>query len=151
MLVGSFPMSVDSKARVTLPAAFRKEMLEGDSKTLYLVPMKESVYGYTPQGFEAWINSLFERDGKSFDSRNSDDVRLKKGLTGRAVSVDVDSAGRVALGKLDIRKPDTRKRLGLTDDVTIVGVDDHFEVWNTGAWNAQQDAFDDDLDELLFG
>ena len=78
-------------------------------------------------------------------------MRLKKGLTGRAVSVDVDSAGRVALGKLDIRKPDTRKRLGLTDDVTIVGADDHFEVWNTGAWNAQQDAFDDDLDELLFG
>ena len=45
MLVGSFPMSVDSKARVTLPAAFRKEMLEGDSKTLYLVPMKERVDG----------------------------------------------------------------------------------------------------------
>jgi MraZ protein len=36
-------------------------------------------------------------------------------------------------------------------DVTVVGADDHFEVWNTGAWNAQQDAFDDDLDELLFG
>ena len=84
MLVGSFPMSVDSKARVTLPAAFRKEMLEGDSKTLYLVPMKERVDGFTPQGFENWINSLFDRNGEGFNPRSRKDVQLRTGLTARA-------------------------------------------------------------------
>ena len=135
MLVGSFPMSVDSKARVTLPATFRKEMCEGDSKTIYLVPMKESVEGFTPAGFEAWIDSLFNKEGEGYDSRNRKDVLLR----------------RVALGKLDASKPGTREKYGLTGDVTVIGADDHFEVWNTERWNEQQEAIDDELDELLFG
>lgn len=151
MLVGSYPMSVDSKARVTLPATFRKEMCEGDSKTIYLVPMKESVEGFTPAGFEAWIDSLFKKDGEDFDPRNRKDVLLRRSLTSRAVSVDIDSAGRVALGKLDASKPGTREKYGLTDDVTIIGATDHFEVWNAEKWNEQQAAIDDELDELMFG
>jgi MraZ protein len=151
MLVGSFPMSVDSKARVTLPATFRKEMCEGDSKTIYLVPMKESVDGFTPAGFEAWIDSLFNKDGEGFDTRNRKDVLLRRSLTSRAVSVDIDSAGRVALGKLDASKPGTREKYGLTGDVTVIGADDHFEVWNTEKWNESQEAIDEELEELLFG
>ncbi|WP_321971982.1 hypothetical protein [Paratractidigestivibacter sp.] len=151
MLVGSFPMSVDSKARVTLPATFRKEMCEGDSKTIYLVPMKESVDGFTPAGFEAWIDSLFNKEGEGFDTRSRKDVLLRRSLTSRAVSVDIDSAGRVALGKLDTSKPGTREKYGLTGDVTVIGADDHFEVWNTELWNASQEAIDDELEELLFG
>ena len=151
MLVGSFPMSVDSKARVTLPATFRKEMCEGDSKTIYLVPMKESVEGFTPAGFEAWIDSLFNKEGEGFDTRNRKDVLLRRSLTSRAVPVDIDSAGRVALGKLDASKPGTREKFGLTGDVTIIGATDHFEVWNTEKWNEQQAAVDDELEELMFG
>ena len=74
MLVGSYPMSVDSKARVTLPATFRKEMVSDDSKTIYLVPMKDSVNGFTPAGFEAWVNSLFEGEGEGFNARSRRDV-----------------------------------------------------------------------------
>lgn len=144
-------MSVDSKARVTLPAAFRKEMLEGDSKTIYLVPMKESVEGFTPAAFESWVDSLFDRDGEGFNARNRKDVVLRRSLTSRAVPVDVDSAGRVALGKLDASKPGTREKYGLTGDVTIIGADDHFEVWNTEMWNEQLEGSDDELEELMFG
>ncbi|MDO4848842.1 MAG: hypothetical protein Q4B45_03590 [Coriobacteriia bacterium] len=151
MLVGSYPMSVDSKARVTLPAMFRKEMCEGDSKTIYLVPMKESVEGFTPAGFEAWIDSLFKKEGEGYDSRSRKDVLLRRSLTSRAVPVDIDSAGRVALGKLDASKPGTREKYGLTGDVTIIGATDHFEVWNTEKWNEQQAAVDDELEELMFG
>ncbi len=151
MLVGSYPMSVDSKARVTLPAMFRKEMCEGDSKTIYLVPMKESVEGFTPAGFEAWVDSLFKKEGEGYDSRNRKDVLLRRSLTSRAVPVDIDSAGRVALGKLDASKPGTREKFGLTGDVTIIGATDHFEVWNTEKWNEQQAAVDDELEELMFG
>ena len=35
-------------------------------------------------------------------------------------------------------------------DVTIVGADSHFEVWNSEAWNELQAANDEELDELLF-
>ncbi|HJA29224.1 MAG TPA: hypothetical protein IAA15_06620 [Candidatus Olsenella pullicola] len=150
MLAGSYPMSVDSKARVTLPAVFRKQLVDGDKKTIYLVPLNGCVNGFTPEGFEAYVDGLFEYGDHHFDPRSRDDVRLKRGLWARAVEVDIDSAGRVALGKLDASKAGTRERLGLTADVTVVGAGDHFEVWNTEEWNATQESLEDDLDALLF-
>lgn len=151
MLAGSYPMSVDAKARVTLPAVFRKQLVGGDKKTIYLLPMKECVNGFTPAGLEQFIDGLFiERGENRFDPRSRRDVQLKTRLWASAVEVDIDSAGRVALGKLDGTKPGTRERLGLTADVTVVGAGDHFEVWNTEQWNATQESFEDELDALLY-
>lgn len=144
-------MSVDAKARVTLPAVFRKQLVDGDKKTIYLLPMKECVNGFTPAGLEQFIDGLFiERGENRFDPRSRRDVQLKTRLWASAVEVDIDSAGRVALGKLDGTKPGTRERLGLTADVTVVGAGDHFEVWNTEQWNATQESFEDELDALLY-
>ena len=144
-------MTVDAKARVTLPAVFRKQLVEGDKKTIYLLPMKECVNGFTPAGLEQFIDGLFiERGENRFDPRSRRDVQLKTRLWASAVEVDIDSAGRVALGKLDGTKPGTRERLGLTADVTVVGAGDHFEVWNTEQWNATQESFEDELDALLY-
>ena len=151
MLAGSYPMSVDSKARVTLPAVFRKQLVEGDKKTIYLLPLKECVNGFTPAGLESFIDGLFIENGVNhFDPRSRKDVQLRTRLWASAVEVDIDSAGRVALGKLDTAKPGTRERLGLTADVTVVGAGDHFEVWNTDEWNATQESFEDELDALLY-
>ena len=151
MLAGSYPMSVDAKARVTLPAVFRKQLVEGDKKTIYLLPMKECVNGFTPAGLEKFIDGLFIENGVDrFDSRSRKDVQLKSRLWASAVEVDIDSAGRVALGKLDVAKAGTRERLGLTADVTVAGAGDHFEVWNTERWNATQESFEDELDALLY-
>ena len=150
MLAGSYPMSVDAKARVTLPAVFRKQLARDDKRTIYLVPLNGCVNGFTPEGFEAYVDGLFEYGDNHFDPRSRDDVRLKTGLWARAVEVDIDSAGRVALGKLDASKPGTREKLGLLADVTVVGAGDHFEVWNTEKWNATQESLEDDLDALLF-
>jgi DNA-binding transcriptional regulator/RsmH inhibitor MraZ len=35
--------------------------------------------------------------------------------------------------------------------VTVVGVEDHFEVWNTARWEAEQADVADKLDALMFG
>lgn len=150
MLAGSYPMSVDAKARVTLPAVFRKQLVSDVCKTIYLVPMSGCVNGFTPEGFEKYVDGLFEYGDHHFDPRSRDDVKLKTGLWARAVEVDIDSAGRIALGKIEAGRPGLRERLGLTAEVTVVGAGDHFEVWNTETWNASQETFEDDLDALLF-
>ena len=149
MLTGAYPMSVDAKGRVTLPAVFRKQLVDETNKTILLVPFGGCVNGFTREGFKAWVDGLFEYGDHHFDPRNRKDVMLKRGLMGSAVEIDVDSAGRVALGKLDV-KPGTRKKLGLVADVTVVGADDHFEVWNTEEWNKQQADFEMDLESLLY-
>lgn len=147
MLVGSYQMSVDSKGRVTLPADFRKDLVSEDSREITLVPFDGCVYGFTPEGFEQWVPSLFERGDRHYDPRNRDDVRLRRGLYGRAKKVEVDSAGRMAIGKLGERC----ESLGLTGDVMVVGGGDHIEVWNAVKWQDEQDEFDQDLDSLMFG
>lgn len=149
MLTGAYPMSVDAKGRVTLPAVFRKQLVDETNKTILLVPFDGCVNGFTREGFKAWVDGLFEYADHHFDPRNRKDVMLKRGLMGSAVEIDVDSAGRVALGKLDV-KPGTREKFGLVADVTVVGADDHFEVWNTEEWNKQQADFEMDLESLLY-
>ena len=149
MLTGDYAMSVDAKGRVTLPAVFRKQLVDETNKTILLVPFDGCVNGFTREGFKAWVDGLFEYGDHHFDPRNRKDVMLKRGLMGSAVEIDVDSAGRVALGKLDV-KPGTREKLGLVADVTVVGADDHFEVWNTEEWNRQQADFEMDLESLLY-
>ena len=149
MLTGAYPMSVDAKGRVTLPAVFRKQLVDETNKTILLVPFDGCVNGFTREGFKAWVDGLFEYGDHHFDPRNRKDVMLKRGLMGSAVEIDVDSAGRVALGKLDV-KPGTREKLGLVADVTVVGADAHFEVWNTEEWNKQQADFEMDLESLLY-
>lgn len=150
MLAGSYPMSVDTKARVTLPAVFRKQLADGDNKTLYLLPLKNHVRGFTSDGLSAYINGLFEHGDEHFDPRDEDEELLKSMFWARSVSVDIDSAGRIALGKLDVARPGTREQLGLMSEVTVAGCGDHFEVWNTAEWNKRQASFEDQLEALLY-
>lgn len=79
--------------------------------------------------------------------------RALRSLNARATTVDIDSAGRVALGKIDESDPNARKELSLKRDVTIVGNGDHIEIWDTKKWD---DYFNADsgveaLENLIFG
>ncbi len=144
MLTGTFQRTLDSKMRTTLPAEFRKEF---DGKVC-LISFNGALHGFTPDGFKAWVDSLFERGGEHYDPRNIKDVRLRKHLTASCQTVDVDAAGRVALGKLGARVLDA---LGFDHDVTIIGADDHFEIWDATKWEAENASLEDDLFELMFG
>ena len=144
-LTGSKRFNLDAKGRLTLPATYRKDFEEQGQ--VVLIPLQDALYGFTPEGFGQWVQSFFEKDGKKFEPGNRRQVALRRKLTGSAVTVDIDSAGRIALGKVDAQK---RERLGLERDVTVVGVVDHFEVWNTERWEAENAALDEELDALMF-
>lgn len=140
-LTGSKKHSLDSKVRLTLPAEFRREF----DRTVVLLPTKDALYGFTPEGHRAYVESMFPDGFKPGDKRQ---VELKRALNGLSVRVDIDSAGRIALGKVDEK---IRKRLDLGQEVMVVGNDDHFEVWNVEAWEKLQASFAEDFDFLMFG
>ena len=143
MLTGQYQRSLDSKIRVTLPAPQRKQL--GD--VVILLRRQDALYGYSPEAYEAWIASL------NLNPRNRDDVTALRMLNAAATTVDIDSAGRVALGKIDESDPQAREKLQLDRDVTIVGNGDHFEIWNTNKWNSLFSADDRvaTLEDLIFG
>lgn len=144
MLTGTYQRTLDAKQRVTLPATYRKEL----DDQVCLIPFNGALYGFTPDGFKAWVDGLFDRGDKHFDSRDLNDVRLKRGLTAACQTIEVDSAGRLALGKLGAK---TLAKLAFDHDLTIIGDDDHFEIWDAAKWEAENASFEDDLMELMFG
>lgn len=145
-LTGTYPMNVDSKTRVTLPSIMRKTI----GKTVTLLPFNGCVYGFAPEDFEDFVQMSLNSGDHVFDPRSRADARLERGLRGSAVTVELDSAGRIALGKLDIAKPGRCEALGVTGDVAVVGNGSRFEIWNAEKLAAEQESFEEDLEALYF-
>ena len=149
-MYGTRRCSIDAKVRLTLPADIRKGF---EDRKVVLVPFpNECLYGFTPQGFEEWVKSVFDSNGRSYDARSLADRKLMRRLRGSAVELTLDSAGRLALGKLDAideslrpGKTSRRVQLGLEGDVMVIGNGDHFEVWNADRWLADQEETEDDF------
>lgn len=144
MLTGQYQRSLDSKARLTLPAPHRKAVADD---SVVLIRRKNALYGYSQASFEAWIDSL------NLNPRVREDVEMYQLITASASTIDIDSAGRIALGKIDETDARAREILGLSGNVTVVGSGDHFEIWNSEKWDAQFNREDrvDRLEALLFG
>ena len=127
MLTGQYQRSLDSKSRVTLPVIMRKQFGE----TVMLVPWKDALHGFTTEAFETWENNL------GINPRNREDNDALLYINSMTTTVEIDSAGRVALGKIDETARGHRERLGLDGDLMVVGAGDHFEIWNAERWNAK--------------
>lgn len=140
-LTDHYNRNLDAKGRLTLPADFRKQF--GDS--VRLVPFHGALCGFTPEGYEAWCASFFP-DGFNPMDRKQDDVRRQ--ISSLTTTVDIDSAGRIAVGKVSEA---IRSKFGLGRELEIVGNGDHFEIFSAEKWAEMEASFlDDSLDSLLF-
>ena len=139
-LTGTYKHNLDAKSRVTLPASIRKQF---DDKVC-LVPVDGAIYGFTPEGHEAWVRSFFP---EGFNPRNKRDVKLSRMLTSMTVTVDLDSAGRLALGKVD---PERVAKCGIEREVAVVGNNDHFEIWDASRFDEEQKEMEESLEDLMF-
>lgn len=140
-MFGAKQYNLDAKLRLTLPADFRRELED----KVRLIPFDGCVYGFAPEKYEEWVSSFFEGGKPNPQSRR--EVAIERGIHGSTVSVDVDSAGRIALGKLDSKK---RESLGIAGEVVVVGNGDHFEIWNSQKWDEVQTSFEDDFESLIY-
>ncbi len=138
-LTGAYQHNLDAKLRLTLPASFRRQF-EG---VVHLVPVNGAIYGFTPEAHAKWVMSFFP---EGFDARNRKHDELKRKLNMRTVIVEIDNAGRISLGKLPASK---LEKYGIKRAVTVIGNEDHFEVWNAPSVDLESDD-DDELDALMF-
>ena len=137
-LVGEYRHKLDAKGRLSLPACFRRELPQ--SLKITLSPKDDSLYVFDPEGFNAWVDSLFLKDG-GYSASNSKHTVLRKVLNARARSVDLDNSGRIVISA------DLRETAGLDKDVVVVGDTDHFEIWDAKRWDAFCNSVD--LSELF--
>ena len=148
-LMGEYRHKVDVKGRVSLPAKFRRAISEesrcGADEPVELVvsidPLEQCLYVFTPEGFNAWVASFFEKDG-SFNSRNRDHTAARRLLKSRAREVEIDSAGRINISAAQ------REAVGIAKEAVILGNTGYVEIWNPERWDAS--AQEVDLSSMLF-
>ncbi len=137
MLMGEFNYSIDDKGRLNFPARFRDRM--GDSFTVAYW-LENSLVAFPQDRWEVMANHLLE---KGFSKAR--DAQLY--LFTSAAPMQPDKQGRILLPQ------NLRDYAKLEKEVTILGVGDHAEIWNTEAWRKRSEAmsakkFADVLEQL---
>jgi MraZ protein len=138
MFLGEYAHSLDDKGRVVMPAKFRSGLerglvvTKGQERCLYVFPM--DVWDQESQR----VRRLPRTDRRA---RN-----YSRSFFASASDQSIDRAGRC-----QIPEP-LRQYAGLGKDVTVVGVSDRIEVWDTETWRtvaAEADEYYAGIEEVL--
>lgn len=124
MLLGEYEHTIDDKNRLTLPARFRDSFATG-------VVLSRGMDGcVTAYPREAW-QELADRRLVPLDPLNLEARSVMRYFYGGAAEGEPDRQGRILLTSNLI------EHAGLGREVTIVGLNDHLEIWDRNAWRAQ--------------
>lgn len=130
---GEHDNKVDSKGRVSIPAAFRRVLEEGDpdwtegsNPNLVLVyggKSRKFIEGYTLRAMEEVEDQIAGMPPGSKDRR-----ALELMFSGQSADVQVDDTGRIVLAaKL-------RDKIGITNRAIFVATVDTFQIWEPEAY-----------------
>ena len=120
MFFGSYEHSLDSKGRLCVTAKFREKL----SDILYIVKGFDGCIAvFTEQDFAPKINEYLSL------SFNHNDTRAHVRINASTIEeTSLDKQGRLTLSSRLLKKE------GIGPEVVIVGVIDHFEIWDRNAW-----------------
>jgi MraZ protein len=126
-LTGTYPVTLDEKKVLTLPQAILKQL--GNCDTVLVSPGSDKCLWLTNQ---AHLDRLAQKLEKS-PARESDKsgfIRLYYAQTVKSPMKD----GRVSIENR------FAAFAGLNQEVVLVGIDDHFEVWDAARWRRYTEA-----------
>lgn len=128
LFYGEYSLTVDDKGRLLIPAEVRKEMdTDRDGEAFFLiVGVNQRPWLYPEKGYHELVSSLSSELVPGEDMLAFD--RMNFSMTAK---VQWDKQGRVVLPDKTIR------RTNLGRDVTMIGVRDHLELWNSDEWELE--------------
>lgn len=123
MFLGQHHHNLDTKNRLTIPARYRELLAEG----VYLLQgLDNNLMGFTTQEFAA-----ISAQASQLSLTDPNARLLQRLIFSTADLLEVDKAGRVLI-------PDFLRQLaGLQNEVVLVGMGDHFEIWSPERWGEQ--------------
>lgn len=122
-MTGEYQHSLDSKGRLFIPAKLRDELGEIFYMT---VSMERCLCVYSA---ESWL-SFSEKVGAMPYVKQ----RRMRPLFAHAAKCELDSQGRTLVPQ------NLRAYAGLVKNVTVVGCNNHAELWDSEAWKSVYDA-----------
>jgi MraZ protein len=125
LLTGEYQHVVDSKSRVLISNKLRGQIdADEHGNNFYLVLGANGILCLYPEKYFEQI-ALAVAPGTTAPDEAVTFERMSFSL---ASKVELDNQGRLLLNDR------LRKRAGLKDNVTLIGVRDHIELWNSESW-----------------
>lgn len=137
-LTGTYYRTLDEKQRLAVPKRLREELTEEKSQVLFVAPETEQVLGlYSTRQFQRRAESLAESLPRQASLRN-----YQRLYYSQAEQLEVDSQGRIRLPERLL------EFAGLQQEVVLLGVHNHVELWDRGRWQRFLDQHTNGFDLL---
>ena len=121
-LTGTYPCNIDDKRSITLPRAVRDQF--GDAEVVLVSPGPDQCLWLTDPAHQERLAERLEHS-----PAREVDVRVFKRLYyAQTEKTPVGADGRVAVSDR------LTAFAGLSQEVVLVGIDDHFEIWDAARW-----------------
>jgi len=125
LLTGEYQHVVDNKSRVLISNKLRSQIdADEHGSSFYLVLGANGILCLYPEKYFEQI-ALSVAPGTTAPDEAVAFERISFAL---ASKVELDGQGRLLLNE------SLRKRAGLKDQITLIGVRDHIELWNSESW-----------------
>lgn len=118
---GEYQVSFTGTGRIVLPKKIR-ELLKGNS-VVVTKGFDNCLSGFDKDEWEGRAKELM-----SVSLLEKDNIEKRRFLFSSTVYLDIDEQGRMVLPK------NLMQYAGFTDKALIVGVGDHFEIWEPKKW-----------------
>jgi len=123
LFLGEYSHILDDRGRITLPRKIRQEL--DTYEVVVSQGFDQCIFGYDKKQWE-------DEAGKQLTVSVTDEKarKLRRYMFSAAEKVEVDKLGRIVL-------PAHLKEYGkIKGEVMVIGAGDHFEIWDTKAWEA---------------
>jgi MraZ protein len=128
---GEHDLAIDDKNRLLIPAQIRKKIdPEVDGRSLF-VTLKRNNHGMIPWFYpEAFFMGLVKQGAPAVLAPDEQQLKFTYETLSIADELEWDNQGRVVLSEKILG------RANLGKEVTLVGANEHLELWNRTAWVA---------------
>ena len=133
ILLGTYEFTLDAKNRVAVPARLRHAFADGIFVTF---GHEGCLSGFSQEEFQSHL----ERSSRGISPLSSKGRDIQRYLTANADFQSLDGQVRIKL------TANALKHAGIEREVTIIGVDDHIEIWDRLAYAKYDSRLKEEVD-----
>jgi MraZ protein len=123
-LTGTYHRTLDEKQRLAVPKRLRDELFDEKDPVLFIAPETEQALTlYSTREFQRRAETVAQSLPQQASLRN-----YRRLYYSQAEQVEADSQGRIRLPERLV------SFAGLTQEVVLLGVHDHVEIWDRHRW-----------------
>ena len=123
MLIGSYTAKIDKSGRIKIPEKFRAAMEQEYGKDVFITSLSDEAVQIYPMTVWEKMTGVAKEGALHL---RPDIRRFLLRVNRKGAKHEIDPKGRVLLTQA------LREAAGLRDEVEVIGLNNHLEVWNAG-------------------